>query len=254
MPQGCEVFSRGWTRREVFANVCSLSLGSFVDWKNGVCRFDTGEFADLLRFTELFPEEYKWDDDDFSPKNGEEARIREGRQMLRQMYINSLYSYSYDASLYGKAGMTLIGYPGVPGSGAVFSYSGGLAISEACKNKNVAWDFISYCLDPDHQQDAFGGLPTNKAVFDKLFRDNIGEKMTSYSDDGTEVETVFTEDYARSIQDVINSTVTVSGRTSSTLSSIINEEAEGFFAGQKSADEVARNIQNRASIYVNEQR
>lgn len=254
MPQGCEVFSRGWTRRDVFANVCSLSMGGFVDWKNGVCRFDTGEFADLLRFTELFPEEYKWDDDDFSPKNGEEARIREGRQMLRQMYINSLYSYSYDASLYGKAGMTLIGYPGVPGSGAVFSYSGGLAISEACKNKNVAWDFISYCLDPDHQQDAFGGLPTNKAVFDKLFRDNIGEKMTSYSDDGTEMETVFTEDYARSIQDVINSTVTVSGRTSGTLSSIINEEAEGFFAGQKSADEVARNIQNRASIYVNEQR
>ena len=78
--------------------------------------------------------------------------------------------------------------------------------------------------------------------------------MTSYSDDGAEVETVFTEDYARSIQDVINSTVTVSGRTSGTLSSIINEEAEGFFAGQKSADEAARNIQNRASIYVNEQR
>lgn len=254
MPQGCEVFSRGWTRREVFANVCSLSLGGFVDWKNGVCRFDTGEFADLLRFTELFPEEYKWDDDDFSPKNGEEARIREGRQMLRQMYINSLYSYSYDASLYGKAGLTLIGYPASPGSGAVFSYSGGLAISEACKEQKRRLGLHQLLPRPGSPAGRLRRLPTNKAVFDKLFRDNIGEKMTSYSDDGAEMETVFTEDYARSIQDVINSTVTVSGRTSGTLSSIINEEAEGFFAGQKSADEVARNIQNRASIYVNEQR
>ena len=97
-------------------------------------------------------------------------------------------------------------------------------------------------------------LTEDEVMQSRVFRDNIGEKMTSYSDDGTETETVFTEDYARSIQDVINSTVTVSGRTSGTLSSIINEEAEGFFAGQKSADEVARNIQNRASIYVNEQR
>lgn len=233
MPQGCEVFSRGWTRREVFANVCSLSMGGFVDWKNGVCRFDTGEFADLLRFTELFPEEYKWDDDDFSPKNGEEARIREGRQMLRQMYINSLYSYSYDASLYGKAGMTLIGYPGRPRLRArSFPTPADSPSPRPARTKTSPGTSSATASTRITSRTPSAGCPTNKAVFDKLFRDNIGEKMTSYSDDGAEVETVFTEDYARSIQDVINSTVTVSGRTSGTLSSIINEEAEGFFAGR----------------------
>ncbi len=33
---------------------------------------------------------------------------------------------------------------------------------------------------------------------------------------------------------------------------IITEETEAFFKGQRSAEDVARNIQNRAQLYVNE--
>ena len=35
---------------------------------------------------------------------------------------------------------------------------------------------------------------------------------------------------------------------------IVNEEMDAFFTGQKSAQEVAKIIQNRAQIYVNENR
>ena len=35
---------------------------------------------------------------------------------------------------------------------------------------------------------------------------------------------------------------------------IVSEQAQAFFAGQKSAEEVARLIQSKANIYVNEQR
>ena len=38
------------------------------------------------------------------------------------------------------------------------------------------------------------------------------------------------------------------------LNQIINEEAAAFFAGQKSAKDVAGIIQSRAQIYVNETR
>ena len=149
MPQGCEVLSRGWTRREVFANVCSLSLGSFVDWKNGVCRFDTGEFADLLRFTELFPEEYEGTTTISAPKRRGGPESARGRQMLRQMYINSLYSYSYDASLYGKAGMTPHRLPlASPAPGAVFSIPADSPSPRPARTKTSPRDFISYCLDP----------------------------------------------------------------------------------------------------------
>ena len=35
---------------------------------------------------------------------------------------------------------------------------------------------------------------------------------------------------------------------------IVKEQAQAFFADQKSIDEVARLIQSKANIYVNEQR
>ena len=35
---------------------------------------------------------------------------------------------------------------------------------------------------------------------------------------------------------------------------IVNEQAQAYFAGQRSLDEVARLIQSKANIYVNEQR
>ena len=38
------------------------------------------------------------------------------------------------------------------------------------------------------------------------------------------------------------------------LVTVVSEEAAAFFAGQKSAEEVAKLIQSRVQIYVNEQR
>lgn len=36
------------------------------------------------------------------------------------------------------------------------------------------------------------------------------------------------------------------------IANIINEESGAFFAGQKSAEETARIIQNRVSVYIGE--
>ena len=46
-------------------------------------------------------------------------------------------------------------------------------------------------------------------------------------------------------------------RTTSTndeILKIVTEQAEAFFAGDKTAEEVAKLIQSKANIYVNEQR
>ena len=38
------------------------------------------------------------------------------------------------------------------------------------------------------------------------------------------------------------------------IQGIVSEQAQAFFSGQKSAEEVARLIQSKVNIYVNEQR
>lgn len=48
--------------------------------------------------------------------------------------------------------------------------------------------------------------------------------------------------------------ITAFARTDISLRDIIDEETQAFFSGQKSAEETARMIQSRATIYVNEQK
>ena len=51
---------------------------------------------------------------------------------------------------------------------------------------------------------------------------------------------------------IINST-TKHQVTDDSITQIINDESAAFFSGSKSADETAKLVQSRVSIYVNEQ-
>jgi hypothetical protein len=62
-----------------------------------------------------------------------------------------------------------------------------------------------------------------------------------------------TQEQADKLLDVIMTTTKVADESDS-IFDIVNEQAQAFFAGQKSAEEVARLIQSKANIYVNEQR
>ena len=62
-----------------------------------------------------------------------------------------------------------------------------------------------------------------------------------------------TEQEETALRNLIGS-VTVFNRNDTSLSDIIEEETQAFFNGQKSAEDTAKMIQSRATIYVNEQR
>ena len=62
-----------------------------------------------------------------------------------------------------------------------------------------------------------------------------------------------TEAEIAQVEDIINATTNVL-HTDNSLKSIIAEGAAPFFADQRSVEEVARLIQSKAMIYVNEQR
>ena len=55
------------------------------------------------------------------------------------------------------------------------------------------------------------------------------------------------------IMDLINNTTAVA-RYDESIMNVINEEVQAYFEGQKSVDDIAKMIQSRVKIYVNEQR
>ena len=62
-----------------------------------------------------------------------------------------------------------------------------------------------------------------------------------------------TQEQADKLMELIESTDKVANYDSA-IYDIVTEQAAGFFAGQKSAEEVAKLVQSKANIFVNEQR
>lgn len=262
MPEGCEILSLGTTKQSVFDSICNLNLDSFVDWGTGVCSFDSEEFINLLKFTDLFPAEFDWQNYEWTQNDSDDVRIKEGRQLLMSLSVGYPSDLVYYKG-YFEGGMTLIGFPDVPGSGSVFStYSPGFAISETCKEKDAAWRFVSGFLKEDFQNN-YGsyGFSVNRAVFDKSFQDALERENSNYvmTDSGEmqEQKVRFTQEDMDMLMNVINNTQLFGQSYASTqdqLQKIVSEEVSSYFAGEKSAEDVAAMIQNRASIYVSEQR
>lgn len=249
MPEGCAVFpaASGWTSFYAASELCSLSLDGFVDWENGECSFDSEEFAALLDFASLFPASIDYADMHLS----ESESLRSGAALLCPLYITGFSQYANYASWFGEAGMTAIGYPELPGSGAVFAPDYiGLAISAGCEDIGAAWGFVRQLLDEDYQlggSNGAGSFPTNRAAFDSRLESAL-EGSGSAGD-----RPAFTEEHAGALLALIEDTRLARNWLDDGLRAIIDEELSAFFAGARDAQAAAGLIQDRASTWIKEQ-
>ncbi len=255
MPEGCELFSLGTTRSDVFSSICMLNLSRFVDWTTGECSFDSDDFISLMEFANRFPETFDWEHHEWTNEDSDAYRIKEGRQLLLTVSLPDAYNYNYYSEMF-NGDMALKGFPDVPGSGAVFNLNGtSLAIASTCKNQDAAWSFVRTLLTREYQENNTYGFCTNRELCEENIQSMVGESYYSYDQvTGKEKEIIFTQENADIITDLINNTSMVADYNTSQINDIINEEVAYYFSGEKTAQDVAATIQNRVSIYVNEQR
>lgn len=255
MPEGCELFSLGTTRNDVFSRICMLNLSRFVDWTTGECSFDSDDFISLMEFANRFPETFDWEHHEWTNEDSDAYRIKEGRQLLVTLSLSDPYSYNYYSEMF-NGDMALKGFPDVPGSGAVFNMNGtGLAIASTCENQDAAWSFVRTLLTREYQENYTYGFCTNRELCEENIQSMVGESYYSYDQvTGEEKEIIFTQENSDLITDLINNTSMVADYNTSQINDIINEEVAYYFSGEKTAQDVAATIQNRVSIYVNEQR
>lgn len=255
MPEGCELFSLGTTRSDVFSSICMLNLSRFVDWTTGECSFDSDDFISLMEFANRFPETFDWEHHEWTNEDSDAYRIKEGRQLLVTLSLSDPYSYNYYSEMF-NGDMALKGFPDVPGSGAVFNMNGtGLAIASTCENQDAAWSFVRTLLTREYQENYTYGFCTNRELCEENLQNMVGQSYYTYDEStGEEKEIKFTQENADLIADLIDNTSMVADYNTSQINDIINEEVAYYFSGEKTAQDVAATIQNRVSIYVNEQR
>ncbi len=139
-----------------------------------------------------------------------------------------------------------------------------MAVTSSCADQNLAWQFIRSFLNEDTQYElSFNSdtLPLNRNTFKKNCQEEM-EVSKEYIEDlkknaskmsADELDNVLelTQEHADKLEALISS-VDSSISWDNDVMNIILEEAAGFFAGQRSVEDVCKNIQNRATLVVQE--
>lgn len=261
------VFGRDSTRNQILYQMMVYSGSRFVDRESGKCHFDTQEFIDMLEFVAQFPEEFDYESEGEDFWKDYDTQYRSGKTLLMQVSLSNFDSYIYWA--HGQFGepVTLIGFPSDEGIGAVINAENEYAIAAKSNHKEGAWEFLRYYLTVEYQTgDSMYGLPVyRQAILDKL--EVAKERPYWENEDGTKeyydrtywigderiILDPLSEEEADSLLSYIE-TVNMSNYFDESISNIITEETEAFFKGDKTAEEVAKIIQSRAQVYINESR
>ena len=269
----CTAFDQYTTRDSILQTCLALDMADFVNWETGKVSFDSEQFVKLLEFANSFPSEFDWENYTYSADDDTNSRLAQGRQMLAQTSaysIDDLFYSNYAPYLGGK--VTYIGYPTTHGTGNMIALAeAAYGMSSKCANKDVAWEFLRGFFSREFQQENYS-MPSRIDVFEakaeeattiqyqktsdgKDMLDENGEKIPVvryYAADGTELYRLEPEQ-VQQIRDLIASTTKVADYNQEILD-IVTEQAAPYFAGQKTAQEVAKLVQSKANIYVNEQR
>lgn len=219
---------------------------SFYDMDTGECRFDTPEFIRLLETASSLNTEYNRD-------TQLAALFHEDKLLLYDTYIATWYDVQkLEKGFGGEA--AFVGYPGAGKNGSVISYYYQWAISGQSQNKEGAWAFVKSLFSEEYQSNVMG-FPVIRQYFEAMLEeamsDTVNMRVTVLGAD-IRLEPM-SEEEARILRNLVYSAV-LTENYDTTIYNIIMEETEAYFAGQKTAEEVAGIIQTRVQIYVDEKR
>ena len=246
------------------------SLSShFIDVTNKTVDFESEEFRTLLETVKKYGKgndtDYDWD---LALDTG---YVLNDASLFRKNMVASTYISISDLETYASlckegAGHTVAfsGVPSLSGMGMVAKGQLSMAITASCGSPDLAWDFIRSFLSEDAQHDlSFNTdtLPINKNAYKKncqieievnqKFLERLKGKAGQVAPEVLETAVEISQTHIDSFEKLISG-ITSSQSWDSDVMNIILEESAGFFAGQRSIDDVCGIIQNRATLVVQE--
>lgn len=164
--------------------------------------------------------------------------------------------------------ITYIGYPNAERQGSYFTFRDQIGISSQSQMKEKAWEFVRTFLRREYQGKQLTNdsiIPTRQDCFDMQFQALMATEP--YTDEfGNEIEPLnfswfwgsvelrqqpVTEEDMEQFLELIQNTKKVQKKDGN-ISSIIDEEAQIYFEGDRNLEDTVEVIQNRVTTYINE--
>ena len=212
-------FSQGISRQAFLETALSFNASALMDWESRTCDFTSGLFEDILRYAAMQPEEAVSGDNDgfgFEWDYDEAAMLASGRQLF---YVGSAEPGSMQlfSERLGED-FTLCGFPG-EGRGLAVEPLCPVGVSAATEHPDECREFLKTLL-------------TDSGI---LRRDAAGLSATE-----------------RNGLAAFEAAEVIYGMDAEALG-IIADAAAPYFAGEKSAPDVAAEVQSRVATYMAEQ-
>ncbi len=264
------VFGNEYTRSDILSFAMMFCYEEFIDEENGTCDFTSEEFKSLLEFIAQYPDEIDYDslysDDDYW-ENYDSMYITD-KVLLTSSYISNISNIRYNYYYNFLEEASAVGFPNNSGIRGVIYAGESFAISKS-GNVEGAWEFVRSFITEEAQMPEEGGyyynIPILKAGVEALvnrmteqsyYLDDNGEKgyydYTVYVGSAEVVVEPATQEEAQRWLDFIYSVNRKAESAADEVTNIIFEEADAYFNGQKTIDEVCEIIQSRMSIYISE--
>lgn len=256
------------SRSEMMQILMIFNQDAFIDWEKGTCNFDSEEFKQILEFVASFPEEYNWDGERVSTP----TKLATGKLLLYTDSIDDCRDIQVAEAMFNEP-VTYIGFPTIDGGvGCVMNCSASYGITAKSGHKEGAWEFIESYLNTESGMFSWG-FPSRKDKLEEAIAEAMkveyatdmdGEILTDEDgnpivlgmggfgyDDWQYTYHPCTEEEMATLRQLIDVAIPLSLGDSKILE-IINEEAEPFYQGQKSLEDVVSIIQSKISMYVGE--
>ena len=224
----------------------------FLDLEAGTCDFENEMFIRLLEICKEYGEKPALEENQIY------EMLKTGECLSTVVFIVDLAWFSREMKPLEKS-CHFVGFPGQEGYGVTGSYEM-LVVNANSENKEAALEFLWDLFSLKTQQ----GL-TGSSVREDVIRESVHEKGTDFLTtlgpgydlgNGRYKALEAKEDGSSFLEEYVTALKGLEGQDSRTeaVTDIVEGEAAQYFAGDRSAEEIAKIIQNRVQLYLDENR
>lgn len=240
-----ECYIDSGTANQVFMS--SHDTNDYIDVENKVVTINSEDFIkELEMYQRLVDEGYVLEE----PQDGEYCKIVfDGLATNEPPLYNRNFYTLIDAEVAMYNYDTVIRPIETARGGVRANWSEGLSITENATDPELCWTFIKFMLSEEYQS-TLATQPINR----KATKTRAKELMKSAKEWGykyTVSEEQVLEDYQKQLEDRVEM-VTDVGWTDSAIWTTVMEGVSEYFEGRKSAEDVAKILQNKIEVMLNE--